>query len=60
MRLFDLLVQDAATKHWQLGNYRIAVGEAATNVDRYTQRRLERFDISGTALMDAAFSVNPP
>ena len=60
MRLLDPLVQDAATKHWQFGHYRIAVGEAATNVDRYTQRRLERFDISGTALMEAAFSANPP
>jgi len=60
MRLLDPLVQDAATRHWQFGHYRIAVGEAATNVDRYTQRRLERFDISGTALMEAAFSTNPP
>jgi hypothetical protein len=60
MRLLDPLVQDAATKHWQTGHYRIAVGEAATNIDRYTQRRLERFDISGSALMEAAFSANPP
>jgi hypothetical protein len=60
MRLLDPLVHDAAIKHWQFGHYRIAVGEAATNVDRYTQRRLERFDISGSALMDAAFSANPP
>ena len=60
MRLLDPLVHEAATKHWQFGHYRIAVGEAATNVDRYTQRRLERFDISGTALMEVAFSANPP
>jgi hypothetical protein len=60
MRLLDPLVHDAAIRHWPSGHYRIAVGEAATNVDRYTQRRLERFDISGTALMEAAFSTNPP
>jgi Protein of unknown function (Hypoth_ymh) len=60
MRLLDPLVQDAATRHWRSGHYRIAVGEAATNVDRYTQRRLERFDISGTTLMEAAFSASPP
>ena len=60
LRLLDPLVRDAAIKHWQFGHYRIAVGEAATNVDRYTQRRMERSDISGTALMAEAFSVNPP
>jgi Protein of unknown function (Hypoth_ymh) len=58
--LLDPLVREAAMKHWEHGHYRIAVGEAATNVDRYTQRRLERFDVSGVTLMDAAFSVNPP
>jgi len=60
MRLLDPLVQDAAIKHWPFGHYRIAVAEAATNVDRYTQRRLERSDISGTKLMEAAFSTDPP
>lgn len=60
MRLLDPLVHDAAIKHWPFGHYRIAVGEAATNVDRYTQRRLERYDISGTKLMEEAFSTNPP
>ncbi|GEM_PF-5682643 len=41
MALLDPLVSDAARRHWETGHYRIAVGEAATNVDRYTQRRLE-------------------
>lgn len=60
MTLLDPLVQEAARRHWELGHYRIAVGEAATNVDRYTQRRLERSDVSGSTLMEAAFSFNPP
>jgi hypothetical protein len=60
MSLLDSLVHDAAIKYWPFGHYRIAVGEAAANVDRYTQRRLERFDISGTKLMQAAFSGDPP
>jgi hypothetical protein len=60
MTVLDRLVHEAAIKHWKHGHYRIAVGEAATNVDRYTQRRLERFDVSGAALMDEAFSTNPP
>ena len=60
MAVLDPLVYDAAIKHWKHGHYRIAVGEAATNVDRYTQRRLRRFDVSGTSLMEAAFSPNPP
>lgn len=60
LTLLDPLVREAAIKHWDNVHYRIAVGEAATNVDRYTQRRLQRFDISGATLMDAAFSANPP
>jgi hypothetical protein len=60
MALLDPLVRDAARRHWEAGHYRIAVGEAATNVDRYTQRRLERFDVSGAHLMSDAFSLNPP
>jgi hypothetical protein len=60
LRLLDPLVREAAIKHWGNGHYRIAVGEAATNVDRYTQRRLRRFDVSGVTLMEAAFSANPP
>jgi Protein of unknown function (Hypoth_ymh) len=60
MALLDPLVRDAARRHWNTGHYRIAVGEASTNVDRYTQRRLGRFDVSGSALMGDAFSLNPP
>jgi Protein of unknown function (Hypoth_ymh) len=60
MTVLDPLVYEAAIKHWKHGHYRIAVGEAATNVDRYTQRRLQRFDVSGASLMEEAFSANPP
>ena len=60
MTLLDPIVRDAARRHWEAGHYRIAVGEAATNLDRYTQRRLQRFDVTGTELMRDAFSLNPP
>ena len=50
MTVLDPLVYEAAIKHWKHGHYRIAVGEAATNVDRFTQRRLQRFDVSGAPL----------
>ena len=60
MALLDPIVHDAARRHWETGHYRIAVGEAATNVDRYTQRRLGRFDVSGATLMGDAFSLNSP
>jgi Protein of unknown function (Hypoth_ymh) len=60
MTVLDPLVYQAAIKHWKHGHYRIAVGEAATNVDRYTQRRLQRWDVFGASLMEAAFSTAPP
>jgi len=60
MTVLDPLVYEAAIKHWKHGHYRIAVGEAATNVDRFTQRRLQRFDVSGAPLMGEAFSAAPP
>lgn len=60
MNLLDPVIYDAAIRHWQAGHYRIAVAEASTNLDEFTRRRLRRTDGFGTALMDDAFTGNPP
>jgi hypothetical protein len=60
MDVLDPLVSDAARRLWQSGLYRVAVSDAATNVNRVTQHRLGRSDVSDQKLMGEAFTDKEP
>lgn len=56
---FHPWVWDSARTLWESKHYRVAV-EAATNaVNAFTQTKVERRDISGTELMNQAFTDKP-
>lgn len=54
------VVWDAAAKLWNDGHYSSAVQRAATFLNAHVQDRLDRRDVSDSALMAQAFSVQPP
>src|SRR5262249_19292256 len=56
----DPMVWGPAAPLWELGKYRQAVADAATSVNHFTQKRLDRYDISDSDLMAQAFSDKPP
>ena len=58
--VMEPLIWRAALKHWTAGSYRNAVGDVATAVSQFTQRRLGRCDISEKDLMAQAFTSKPP
>ena len=53
-------VWEAAQALWASGHYRLAVQTAATAINAYTQTKLGRRDVADDALMQEAFSPNPP
>jgi hypothetical protein len=55
-----LVITISVRAQWRAGNYRNAVGDVATNVSWYTQKRLGRYDISERDLMAQAFTDKPP
>jgi hypothetical protein len=60
LQLLDPVVFQAAIEHWIAGHYRNAVGDAAIAVNRLTQQRVGRTDISDRELMSRAFSEDAP
>lgn len=58
--LLDPVVFQAAIGHWIAEHYRNAVGDAAIAVNRFTQQRVGRTDISDRELMSHAFSEDDP
>jgi hypothetical protein len=58
--LLDPAVVQAAIGHWIAEHYRNAVGDAAIAVNRFTQQRVSRADISDRELMSRAFSEDDP
>jgi len=51
-------VWDAAVSLWDSKNFRQAIHAAATNVEEQLKGKLDRYDVSGTALLNEAFSSN--
>ena len=60
INLLDPVVHQAAIAHWIAEHYRNAVGDAAIAVNRFTQQRVGRADISDRELMSHAFSDDDP
>jgi len=58
--LLDRVVFSAAIAHWNAGHFRNAVGDAAVAVNRLTQQRVGRTDISDRELMSHTFSDDAP
>lgn len=56
MSVLHPVVYNASYSLWKKGNFRHAVADAATSVSSFTQRTLERYDISDRELMAQAFS----
>jgi hypothetical protein len=46
--------------YWNTGHYHQAVMQAAIRINAETQAKLERMDVSETALFNEAFSLDPP
>lgn len=60
LNTLDLVVHDALDQNWRRGQYRQAVENAAGKLNKFTQDRLGRYDISDNDLMAQAFSINDP
>lgn len=60
LNTLDLVVHDALAQNWRHGQYRQAVENAAGKLNKFTQDRLDRRDISDSALMSEAFLPEPP
>lgn len=53
-------VWDAASSFWADGHHRAAVHAAAAQIELHLQARLDRYDVSGAALIRQAFSLDGP
>ncbi len=60
LNALDVVVLEAARQDWYHGKWRDAVANAAAKLNRFTQDRLGRYDISDSALMAEAFSPEDP
>jgi len=60
LTMLDAVIEDAALPLWNVGKYRQAVNDAATNLNVFAQQRLGRRDISDRKLMSEAFSDTDP
>jgi hypothetical protein len=60
LKMLDPVIADAALPLWEVGKYRQAVNDAATNLNAFAQQQLGRRDISDKSLMAEAFSDKPP
>lgn len=58
--VLDPMVLQAAMQLWDAGKFRQAVGDAASSVNLFTQKRLDRHDVSDKDLMAQAFSDKAP
>jgi hypothetical protein len=56
----DPVIGGVALPLWNVGKYRQAVNDAATNLNQFAQSRLGRYDISDRELMAQAFSDKDP
>lgn len=54
------LIWGAAQKHWDVGHYAVAVQRAATDLSGHIKDRVERYDVGDAALVQQAFSLEPP
>jgi len=57
---FHPWVWQAVQTLWDSGHYRLAVQAAATAINAHTRAKLNRRDVADDALMQEAFSTNPP
>lgn len=53
-------VGEAASTFWSDGHFRSAVHAAASQIDLHLQAKLQREDVSGSALVREAFSLKDP
>jgi hypothetical protein len=60
LSVLDPMVYGPAEPLWAGGKYRQAVGDAASNVNHFTQHRLGRHDVSDSDLMAQAFGEKDP
>jgi hypothetical protein len=60
LRLLDPVISEVALPLWEAHKFRQAVNDAATSLNSFAQKRLGRYDIHDTSLMNEAFSADPP
>jgi hypothetical protein len=60
LTFYHPLVAGSARPLFEAFQYRMAVNEAATQVNEALQKRIGRYDISDSDLMGKAFSADPP
>jgi hypothetical protein len=60
MNALDPLIYSTAIGQWKHGHYRQAVIDAASALNKFTQSRVGRYDISDRELMCEVFKNSPP
>jgi hypothetical protein len=60
LKFLDPVISEVAIPLWEANKFRQAVADAATSLNRFAQERLDRHNISDSALMNEAFSNEPP
>lgn len=60
LRLLDPVISEVALPLWKAHKFRQAVNDGATSLASFAQKRLGRYDVYDTNLMNEAFSSDPP